>query len=132
MVYRTCNVVPRRMLDTLLKIKKDYGNPPLYIITENGISDTGVIDDIQRIEYLYSYMKYVLTATNSFGYNVKGYTVWSLLDNFEWDRGYSVKFGLIHVDFNDPNRTRTPKKSAAWLSNVKRTRKLQHVTYNDI
>ncbi|NP_001136332.1 glycoside hydrolase-like protein isoform X1 [Nasonia vitripennis] len=123
--------VPQGMLDTLRKIKEDYGNPPLYI-TENGVSDTGTLDDTQRIEYLYSYMKATLTAIKSYGCNVEGYIIWSLLDNFEWDRGYSEKFGLIHIDFNHPNRTRTPKKSVTWLSNVARTRKLQPVSINNV
>ena len=52
------------------------------------------------------------------GCNVKGYTAWSLLDNFEWALGYSEKFGIHRVDFNDPERTRTPKKSAAWFKTL--------------
>ena len=52
------------------------------------------------------------------GCNVKGYTAWSLLDNFEWALGYSENFGIHRVDFNDPERTRTPKKSAAWFKTL--------------
>lgn len=52
------------------------------------------------------------------GCNVQGYTLWSLMDNFEWSAGYSVKFGIYKVDFDDPDRKRTPKASAEWYKNV--------------
>ena len=69
------------------KIKEEFGNPPVYI-TENGLSDAGELEDNQRILYLYSYMKAMLIAIKEYDCNLKGYTVWSLLDNFEWERGY--------------------------------------------
>ena len=52
------------------------------------------------------------------GCDVIGYTAWSLMDNFEWARGYSEKFGVHSVNFKDPSRPRTPKKSAGWFKNV--------------
>ena len=52
------------------------------------------------------------------GVNVRGYTAWSLLDNFEWARGYSERFGLHYVNFSDPARPRTPKKSAHFFTKI--------------
>lgn len=60
---------------------------PIHI-TENGLADTGTLDDNQRLEYLSLYMKAMLTAIKKFNVNVKAYTIWSLLDNYEWESGY--------------------------------------------
>ena len=59
-----------------------------------------------------------LIAAIEDGCRVRGYTAWSLLDNFEWALGYSEKFGLHQVNFSDPNRTRTAKKSAEWFKEL--------------
>uniref|UniRef100_A0AC35GI17 Beta-glucosidase n=1 Tax=Panagrolaimus sp. PS1159 TaxID=55785 RepID=A0AC35GI17_9BILA len=59
------------------------------------------------------------------GVNVKGYTVWSLMDNFEWGFGYDRKYGIFQVDFNDPNRKRTEKESAGFFRNVVKTRSVE-------
>uniref|UniRef100_A0A2A4JNV2 Cytosolic beta-glucosidase n=1 Tax=Heliothis virescens TaxID=7102 RepID=A0A2A4JNV2_HELVI len=88
-------------------------NKPVFYITENGWSiDEGrdLIDD-DRITYYRASMESLLNCLDS-GINLKGYMAWSLMDNFEWMEGYIERFGLYHVNFSDPARTRTPRKSA--------------------
>lgn len=68
-------------------MKNEYGNPEV-IITENGWSDNGLINDIQRIEYMQGHLKAVLGAIKD-GCYVTGYAQWALTDNFEWLRGYT-------------------------------------------
>ena len=80
-------VVPEGFKKVLHKIKKEYNNPTVYV-TENGFSDRGGLNDSGRLNYYYSYMKEMLLAIQE-GCNVKGYTAWSILDNFEWNRGYT-------------------------------------------
>ncbi|XP_060578197.1 lactase/phlorizin hydrolase-like [Ruditapes philippinarum] len=111
-------VTPIGIRKLLNWIKNEYGNVPLYI-TENGISDrNGSLEDQHRIFYYKNYINNVLKAIKLDGCNVKGYTAWSLMDNFEWARGYTERFGLHYVDFTDPERTRTPKASAVWYRNL--------------
>lgn len=100
-------------------MKEHYGDPEI-IITENGFAIEGeddltgeaALNDTQRVEYLTSYVNEALKAIHLDGVRVKGYFLWSFLDNFEWMEGYRVRFGIHRVDFNDPNRSRTPKRSA--------------------
>ncbi|XP_071962886.1 cytosolic beta-glucosidase-like [Antedon mediterranea] len=106
----------RRLLNW---IKKKYGNPVIYI-TENGIStnDTFNVNDQIRIDYYSAYLSEVLKAIELDEVNVKGYTAWSLMDNFEWARGYTERFGLHYVDFNSQEKTRVPKDSATFYAKV--------------
>lgn len=60
----------------------------------------------------------LFSAINIDGCNVKGYTAWSLMDNFEWNTGYRERFGIHYVNFSDPERTRVPKGSAYWYQEV--------------
>jgi beta-glucosidase len=91
----------------------DYtgGAVPL-LVTENGI---GTTDDEQRIDYVRQALAGVLDVIDE-GIDVRGYTYWSLLDNFEWALGYKPRFGIVQVDRE--TFVRTPKPSAAWLSSV--------------
>ena len=84
-------VVPDGFRELLRKLKKEYNNPVVYV-TENGISDVNNFDDCGRILYLYSYMKAMIEAIREDGCNVKSYTIWSLMDNFEWKKGYRLKY----------------------------------------
>ncbi|XP_076626548.1 myrosinase 1-like [Colletes latitarsis] len=106
-------VVPQGFRYVLGQLASKYGNPPMYV-TENGFSDTGLLNDFDRIKYYYEYLKEMLLAMYVDGVDVRGYYLWSLLDNFEWRRGYSEHFGIVSVDFNDLNKTRTLKDSAVW------------------
>jgi beta-glucosidase len=90
-------------------------NKPVYI-TENGTFaadevTNGRIDDTERVMYLRSYIGNMQRAIAE-GYPLKGYFLWSLLDNFEWADGYTARFGLYYTDF--ATQKRLPKLSAAW------------------
>ncbi|CAB3361862.1 Hypothetical predicted protein [Cloeon dipterum] len=104
-------VVPWGFRKALNWIKSEYGDVPVWI-TENGYADLGELQDLDRISFYRAYIDEVLKAVVLDGCNVVGYTAWSILDNFEWTQGYSQKFGLYQVDFNDPSRPRTRKESA--------------------
>jgi beta-glucosidase len=94
------------------------GTLPL-LVTENGI---GTTDDTQRINYVRQALHGVLDAIDD-GVDVRGYTYWSLLDNFEWAFGYRPRFGLVGVDRT--TFTREPKPSATWLASVARAGALE-------
>lgn len=111
------------MLQALRIVRDRCGNPPVYI-TENGAAfidlpgDDGTVDDRDRISYYHEYLVGVLSAIAE-GADVRGFMPWSLLDNFEWARGYAKRFGLVHVDY--ATQKRTPKSSYSYLRNVIRT-----------
>jgi beta-glucosidase len=94
---------------------------PAIYITENGTSSDDVltpegrVEDVDRVMYLRNHLTQLHRAVNE-GYPVKGYFLWSLLDNFEWADGYSKRFGIHYVDFKTLKRT--PKLSAEWYKNT--------------
>jgi beta-glucosidase len=109
-------VVPAALTELLLRLQRDYGNIPL-LITENGaayddVLDGGsVVEDEPRVAYLHDHIAAVERAREQ-GVDVRGYYVWSLLDNFEWEWGYEKRFGIVFVDF--PTQRRVFKRSALW------------------
>ncbi|CAI9087592.1 OLC1v1021699C1 [Oldenlandia corymbosa var. corymbosa] len=111
---------PKGIEGLLLHIKNNYKDPLIYI-TENGIDDHDddssrhwdSFFDEKRVRHIHDHLNYLLEAKRK-GVNVKGYFVWSLLDNFEWNNGFHARFGLIYVDYKN-NSQRHPKLSAAWL-----------------
>lgn len=109
-------VAPRAFGDLLIRLASEY-DFPAYLITENGmaapdrVADDGSVDDADRIAYLEDHLAEVERAAEA-GVPMAGYFVWSLMDNFEWERGYAMRFGLVHVDYETLERT--PKASAAW------------------
>jgi beta-glucosidase len=113
-------VYPAGFEELLLRLHRDY-QPASILITENGTPNPDVLDasgqvnDAPRIAYLERHLARVQSAMAQ-GVPVKGYFVWSLLDNFEWAFGYDMRFGLIYVDF--PTQRRIPKASARWYANL--------------
>ncbi|XP_065570473.1 lactase/phlorizin hydrolase-like [Artemia franciscana] len=106
-------ITPFGIREQLKYIKENYGDNTEIYITENGCSDTaGNLDDFARVYYYKRYINNVLKAIRLDQVNVKGYAAWSLMDNFEWSVGYTEKFGIHSVDFNNPERPRTMKESA--------------------
>ena len=111
-------VTPWGLRSMMNWIKANYGDVAVYI-TENGVSDKlGNLDDLHRIYYYKHYLNQLLKSIILDGVNVRGYFAWSLLDNFEWGSGYTQKFGLHYVNMTDPNRARTPKRSASFYSRI--------------
>lgn len=116
-------VVPWGFRKLLKWIKDEYNNPPVFV-TENGVSDPTELNDTLRIHYYTHYLNELLNAVFQDGCNVIGYAAWSLLDNFEWTSGYTQRFGLFHVNFTDPERTRTAKESSRVYAEIIRTRQI--------
>ncbi|GHD42313.1 beta-glucosidase [Streptomyces mirabilis] len=112
-------VVPEALTELLVGFRERYGDrlPPV-VITENGCSYEG-IDDQERITFLDGHVRALHRALEQ-GVDVRGYFVWSLLDNFEWAEGYARRFGLVHVDYDTLKRT--PKSSYTWLRDALRAR----------
>ena len=112
-------VYPEGLYNLLGRMYFDYNFPAVYI-TENGAAFkdqvvNGEVDDPQRLSYINRHLKQVYRAIEV-GVPVKGYFVWSLMDNFEWAHGYTKRFGLIYIDYE--TQQRIPKSSAKWYAQV--------------
>jgi beta-glucosidase len=115
-------VAPDGLTELLATLRERYGAalPPIQI-TEGGCSYDDVLSadggchDPDRISYLAAHLRAVRAAIDD-GADVRGYFVWSLLDNFEWAEGFTKRFGLVHVDFD--TQVRTPKSSYAWYRDL--------------
>lgn len=114
----TFYVVPHGLEMMVNYTKNRYNNMPMFL-TENGyaqgsnnyMSAKDFVNDVERVDYLNKYLGSLLKTIRN-GANVRGYFIWSLLDNFEWLYGYTLRFGLYHVDYT--TQARTPKLSAIW------------------
>lgn len=107
-------VDPEGLAHLLRRTHEEYGPIPLYV-TENGAAYPDSLDDQDRIGYLEAHIR-VCEQAAADGIPVRGYFVWSLMDNFEWSWGYSKRFGIVHVDYE--SQARTPKASAHWYADV--------------
>jgi beta-glucosidase len=110
-------VVPHTFTDLLVDLAERYQALPPLLITENGSAEADTVDadgrvrDVERVDYLRSHLDALIAAMRA-GVDVRGYYVWSLLDNFEWARGYGQRFGIVRVDYD--TQVRTPKDSYRW------------------
>jgi beta-glucosidase len=116
-------IYPRGLTEILQWVRSRYGEVPLYI-TENGaafddnsLKNDGV-NDVERVEYLKEHLQAAGQALRA-GVKLRGYFVWSLLDNFEWHHGYSKRFGIVRVDY--PTQRRTLKASARFYAEAIRS-----------
>jgi beta-glucosidase len=113
-------IEPASLTELLMRVHTDYPGVPL-MITENGaafddfVDPDGRVRDADRIGYLRGHVAAVHAAIEQ-GADVRGYYVWTLLDNFEWAWGLSKRFGLVHVDFATGQRRL--KDSARWYRDV--------------
>ena len=113
-------IVPSSLTELLLWLERDYPSVP-KLITEIGaafhdaLDGTDVVEDPERRAYLEQHIEAVGHAIAS-GADVRGYYAWSLLDNFEWVHGYSIRFGLVYVDY--ATQRRIPKRSALWYRDL--------------
>jgi beta-glucosidase len=118
-------VHPDGLYKLLVRVARDYEPAAIYV-TENGAAygdvrvHDGAVRDPERTEYLEGHIDAVLRASED-GAPMKGYFVWSFLDNFEWALGYSKRFGIVYVDYLTLERV--PKASFYWYRELIASRK---------
>ncbi|BBH07494.1 beta glucosidase 12, partial [Prunus dulcis] len=119
-VQRRLNVYPQGIQHLLLYTKEKYHNPIIYI-TENGVDELNdpklslaeALNDTHRIDFYNRHLHYVQSSIDN-GVKVKGFFPWTFLDDFEWNSGFSIRYGITYVDHNDGLK-RHPKLSAHWF-----------------
>ncbi len=114
-------IAPDTLGELINRLYEQYPLPPCYI-TENGAAfndpmKQGIVADQRRIDYLDEHLT-VIAALCESGVALKGYFAWSLMDNFEWAEGYTMRFGIVHVDYG--TQVRTIKASGEWYANLAR------------
>ena len=119
------NIDPAGLTELLVSLHERYPDLP-QMVTENGaafpdVVEDGAVHDIARIDYLQRHLSAAQDAIAQ-GVDLRGYFVWSLMDNFEWGYGYSKRFGIVRVDYDTLERL--PKDSARWYADVIRTNAL--------
>ncbi|PKA65106.1 Beta-glucosidase 18 [Apostasia shenzhenica] len=127
-------VVPSGLEKAVLYVMQRYNNISMFI-TENGFAQGSrsdgtieeLLDDRERVEFHRSYLSSLLNAMRK-GADVRGYFIWSLIDNFEWLYGYTKRFGLYHVNYN--TQERTPKLSAKWYKKFLQSSRIQSKANN--
>jgi len=113
-------IVPEALYKLILRIRKEYTRMPIYI-TENGaafndeVSKDGKVHDDKRIDYLRKHLKKIVKL-NEQGADIRGYFAWSLMDNLEWQNGYSKRFGIVFIDYQ--TQERILKDSAIWYKDL--------------
>ncbi|MGO8685966.1 MAG: GH1 family beta-glucosidase [Candidatus Dormibacteria bacterium] len=119
-------IEPAGLTELLLRLRDEYAPPPVYVL-ENGrasddyVTPDGRVHDPERIAYLRDHLAATLDAAEA-GVDVRGFFVWSLLDNFEWSYGFSQRFGLTWIDY--PSGARIPKASFGWFRDAIRAHAL--------
>ncbi|MCJ7665491.1 MAG: GH1 family beta-glucosidase [Actinobacteria bacterium] len=113
-------ICPEALYDLIVRLRKEYTQIPIYI-TENGaafndrISEYGRVCDVERTDYIRDHLAKV-AELNDKGADVRGYYIWSLMDSFEWEQGYSKRFGIVSIDYK--TQKRVLKNSALWYRDL--------------
>jgi beta-glucosidase len=113
-------VEPEGLREALVRVSEEYAPPPLYVheagaAYDDDVEPDGEVRDDARVTWLDGHLRAAHAAISN-GVDLRGFFVWSLLDNFEWAEGYSHRFGIVHVDRD--TMARTPKASARWYRGV--------------
>ena len=107
-------IYPHGFYNILIDTHERYGLP-IYIL-ENGMADSEM-DDIRRQKFIVTHLREIWNAINYDGVDIRGYMHWSFIDNFEWAEGFTARFGLVKIDYEN-NFERIPRKSAAIYSAI--------------